>query len=248
MENVWTERTAIITGGAAGLGLATAQRLQQKGVRVALFDARQDALSQARQKLGQDVLTNAVDVTSEADVAAAVDQVFAVWGRIDILINSAGITGQTNLKTHEIEMADFARVMAVNVHGIMHTFKAVAPHMLARNFGRVLNVASVAGKDGNAGMASYSASKAAVIGLTKSQGKEYAQTGLSINAIAPAVVRTEIVAALPPEQIDYMTAKIPMGRCGTVQEFAALAEYIVSAENSFTTGFCFDLTGGRSVY
>ena len=238
MNNNWAERTAIITGGAAGLGLATAQRLQQKGVRVALFDARQDALSKARQQLGEEVLTHVVDVTNESDVAMAVDQVFAVWGRIDILINSAGITGQTN----------FARVMAVNVHGIMHTFKAVAPHMLAREFGRVLNVASVAGKDGNAGMASYSASKAAVIGLTKSQGKEYAQTGISINAIAPAVVRTEIVAALPPQQVDYMTAKIPMGRCGTVEEFATLAEYVVSAENSFTTGFCFDLTGGRSVY
>ena len=248
MNNNWAERTAIITGGAAGLGLATAQRLQQKGVRVALFDARQDALSKARQQLGEEVLTHVVDVTNESDVAMAVDQVFAVWGRIDILINSAGITGQTNLKTHEIDMADFARVMAVNVHGIMHTFKAVAPHMLAREFGRVLNVASVAGKDGNAGMASYSASKAAVIGLTKSQGKEYAQTGISINAIAPAVVRTEIVAALPPQQVDYMTAKIPMGRCGTVEEFATLAEYVVSAENSFTTGFCFDLTGGRSVY
>jgi len=248
MENVWTERTAILTGGAAGLGLATAQRLMNRGVRVALFDARDDALARARSHLGDGVLTQGVDVTDEAAVAAAVNRVFETWGRIDILINSAGITGQTNLKTHEIDMVDFARVMAVNVHGIMHTFKAVAPHMLARGFGRVLNVASVAGKEGNAGMASYSASKAAVIGLTKSQGKEYAQSGISINAIAPAVVRTEIVAAMPPAQVDYMTAKIPMGRCGTVEEFATLAEYVVSAENSFTTGFCFDLTGGRSVY
>lgn len=248
MENVWTERTAILTGGAAGLGLATAQRLMNRGVRVALFDARDDALARARSQLGDGVLTQGVDVTDEAAVAAAVNRVFETWGRIDILINSAGITGQTNLKTHEIDMVDFARVMAVNVHGIMHTFKAVAPHMLARGFGRVLNVASVAGKEGNAGMASYSASKAAVIGLTKSQGKEYAQSGISINAIAPAVVRTEIVAAMPPAQVDYMTAKIPMGRCGTVEEFATLAEYVVSAENSFTTGFCFDLTGGRSVY
>jgi 2-dehydro-3-deoxy-L-rhamnonate dehydrogenase (NAD+) len=248
MKNNWSERTAIITGGAAGLGLATAHRLMSRGVRVALFDARQEALAKARAALPEGVLTQAVDVVSESDVSDAVGRVVTEFGRIDILINSAGITGQTNLKTHEIEMADFARVMAVNVHGIMHTFKAVAPYMLAADYGRVLNVASVAGKDGNAGMASYSASKAAVIGLTKSQGKEYAQSGLTINAIAPAVVRTEIVAALPAEQVEYMTAKIPMGRCGTVEEFAALAEYVVSAENSFTTGFCFDLTGGRSVY
>ena len=144
------------------------------------------------------------------------------WGHVDILINSAGITGLTNLKTHEIPMDDFARVMAVNVHGLMHTFQAVAPHMLKQGYGRVLNVASIAGKDGNAGMASYSASKAAVIGLTKSQGKEYAETGLTINAIAPAVVRTEIVAAMPPEQVDYMTSKIPMKRCGTVEELSLI--------------------------
>lgn len=248
MENLWSERTAIITGGAAGLGLATAQRLLGQGVRVALFDAREDALSQAGGQLSAEVLTEVVDVVDESSVSQAVGRVVDQFGRIDILINSAGITGQTNLKTHEIDMADFARVMAVNVHGIMHTFKAVVPHMLAADYGRVLNVASIAGKEGNAGMASYSASKAAVIGLTKSQGKEYANTGLTINAIAPAVVRTEIVAAMPDEQVDYMTAKIPMGRCGTVEEFAGLAEYVVSAENSFTTGFCFDLTGGRSVY
>lgn len=248
MENQWSERTAIITGGAAGLGLATARRLMERGVRVALFDARADALARAREQLPAAVLTETVDVTSESDVAAAVARVADQFNRIDILINSAGITGQTNLKTHEIDMADFARVMAVNVHGIMHTFKAVAPHMLAAHYGRVLNVASVAGKDGNAGMASYSASKAAVIGLTKSQGKDYARTGLTINAVAPAVVRTEIVAAMPEEQVNYMTSRIPMGRCGTVEEFAGLAEYVVSAQNSFTTGFCFDLTGGRSVY
>ena len=248
MENNWSQRVAIITGGAAGLGLATAQRLATAGVKVALFDARSEALDKAKPQLPGEVSTHEVDVTDAASVGAAVAAVVQAWGHVDILINSAGITGQTNIKTHEIPMDDFSRVMAVNVHGLVHTFQAVAPAMLERGYGRVLNVASIAGKDGNAGMASYSASKAAVIGLTKSQGKEYAQSGLTINAIAPAVVRTEIVAAMPPEQVKYMTTKTPMGRCGTVEEFATLAMFIVSAENSFTTGFCYDLTGGRSVY
>lgn len=248
MANNWNQRVAIITGGAAGLGFATAQRLAAAGVKVALFDARAEALAQATPKITGEVSTHQVDVTDATSVAGALSAVVQAWGHVDILINSAGITGQTNIKTHEIPMDDFSRVMAVNVHGLMHTFQAVAPSMLERGYGRVLNVASIAGKDGNAGMASYSASKAAVIGLTKSQGKEYAESGLTVNAIAPAVVRTEIVAAMPPEQVKYMTTKIPMARCGTVEEFATLAMFIVSAENSFTTGFCYDLTGGRSVY
>ncbi|GAB5560697.1 MAG: SDR family NAD(P)-dependent oxidoreductase [Synoicihabitans sp.] len=248
MSNAWSERVAIITGGAAGLGLATAQRLAADGVRVALFDARADALNQAKHQLGKNAQGCLLDVTDERAAQSAVDQVISQWGRVDILINSAGITGLTSIKTHEVPMEDFSRVMAVNVHGPMHLFKAVAPSMLAANYGRVLNVASIAGKDGNAGMASYSASKAAVIGLTKSQGKEYADTGITINAIAPAVVRTEIVAAMPDDQVEYMTARIPMGRCGTVEEFASLAQFVVSADNSFTTGFCYDLTGGRAVY
>ena len=248
MENNWDTRVAIITGGAAGLGLATAERLTAAGVKVAVFDARADALQKAASKLTGNASFHQVDVTNAESVSAGVTAVVESWGHVDIMINSAGITGLTNLKTHEIPMDDFARVMAVNVHGLMHTFQAVAPHMLKQGYGRVLNVASIAGKDGNAGMASYSASKAAVIGLTKSQGKEYAETGLTINVIAPAVVRTEIVAAMPPEQVDYMTSKIPMKRCGTVEEFATLAVFIISAENGFTTGFCYDLTGGRAVY
>ena len=248
MKNQWDQRVAIITGGAAGLGLETAKRLIAAGVTVSIFDARQEAIDRALPELGPTASGHRVDVTDAASVDAAVAAVVGRTGRVDILINSAGITGQTNIKTHEISMADFSRVMAVNVHGPLQLFKAVAPTMLKQGYGRVLNVASIAGKDGNAGMASYSASKAAVIGLTKSQGKEYAETGILINAVAPAVVRTEIVAAMPDEQVAYMTAKIPMQRCGTVEEFATLAMFIVSAENSFTTGFCYDLTGGRSVY
>ncbi len=248
MENEWSDRVAVITGGAAGLGLATARRLAAHGVKLALFDARPEVLEKAMTEFGGAAIGECIDVTNTDDVNRAVDVVVQKFGHVDILINSAGITGQTGINSHEVDSADFDRVMAVNVKGCFNTFKAVAPHMLGAGYGRVLNVASVAGKEGNAGMAAYSASKAAVIGLTKVQGKEYATTGITVNAIAPAVVRTEIVAALPQKQVDYMTAKIPMQRTGTVEEFAALAMFVVSAENSFTTGFTYDLTGGRSVY
>jgi 3-oxoacyl-[acyl-carrier protein] reductase len=177
-----------------------------------------------------------------------IDQAAAETGRLDILINCAGITGKTNLKSHEVDPADFDRVMKVNVNGCLNTFQAVVPHMLKRNYGRVLHFASISGKEGNAGMLAYSTSKAAVIGMTKVQGKEYAQTGITVNALAPAVIFTEMVAALPPEQVKYMTGKIPMGRCGTKDEIVALVEFIVSPENSFTTAFTYDMTGGRATY
>lgn len=244
----WTDHVAIITGGADGLGFAIAERLVHKGARVALFDFNEEALQKAQRKLGEPTLVAKVDVADRTAVGLAVEAVAEAFGRIDILINCAGITGRTNIRSHEVDLEDFNRVMRVNVNGCLNTFQAVAPHMLRQKYGRVLHFASISGKEGNAGMLAYSTSKAAVIGMTKVQGKEYADTGLIVNAIAPAVIFTDMVAQMPPEQVKYMTDKIPMKRCGTKDEVAALCEFIVSPEASFTTGFTFDLSGGRATY
>jgi 2-dehydro-3-deoxy-L-rhamnonate dehydrogenase (NAD+) len=244
----WENQVAIITGGADGLGFALAKRLTQLGVTVVALDRNPDLIARAQKELGETARGLVTDVTDPAAVKKSVDAVVAEFGRIDILVNSAGMTGQTNIKSHEVSLEDFDRVFALNVRACLITFQAVAPHMLERDYGRVLHIASIAGKDGNAGMLAYSSSKAAVIGMTKVQGKEYAETGIRVNALAPAVVRTAMVEALPPEQVKYMTDKIPMKRCGTMEEFAETAAFIVSPGNGFTTGFTFDLSGGRAVY
>lgn len=168
--------------------------------------------------------------------------------RIDILVQSAGVVGRTNILTHRVPPSDFDHVMNVNVKGIFNGCHAALPYMLRQNYGRIVNIASIAGKEGNAGMLAYSTSKAAVIGLTKTIGKEYALDGITCNAIAPAVVKTKMVEDMPEEQVRYMTQKIPMQRCGLIEEIAALVAFVASEEASFTTGFCFDATGGRAVY
>ena len=190
----------------------------------------------------------AADVSDDATITPALDAAERAFGQIHGLVNCAGITGRTNIRAHEVDMADFDAVYRINLRGAMVLSKAVLPRMLKHNYGRLLHVASIAGKDGNAGMAAYSSTKAGLIGLVKSLGKDYAETGVTINALAPAVIRTPMVEALPEATIKYMTDKIPMKRCGTLDEVAAMAAFIVSPENSFTTGFTFDLTGGRATY
>lgn len=248
MNQRFQDQVAIITGGADGLGFALAQRLANEGAFVAVFDFVAEKLQRTQAALGSSGATFKVDVTDPVAVRAAVAQLVAKKGRVDILVNCAGFTGKTGIKSHEVTLEDFDRVMNVNVRGPFILFQAVIGEMLARNYGRVLHIASVAGKEGNAGMLAYSASKAALIAMAKVQGKEYATTGVTVNALAPATIRTAMVAALPEAQVKYMTDKIPMQRCGTPEEFAAMAAFIVSPENSFTTGFTFDLTGGRATY
>lgn len=239
-------QTAIITGAASGLGLAIAKSLSAKGANLALIDKNIMPLAKLENKLPGALYE--MDVTKENEVRQAIEKIGNDYGRIDVLINSAGITGVANIKSHETLTDNVRHVFEVNFMGSYYTSKYTLPWMMKNKYGRILHIASIAGKEGNAGMLAYSASKAAVIGMAKVQGKEYAETGITINALAPAVIKTDMVAAMPAEQVEYMTAKIPMKRCGTLEEATNLVLYIVSPLNSFTTGFTFDLSGGRATY
>jgi 2-dehydro-3-deoxy-L-rhamnonate dehydrogenase (NAD+) len=248
MSDGFQGQVGIVTGAASGLGLAIAKRLCAEGVQVAMIDLNQEGLEAAQTEVGQNAVVFRVDLADEAQVAAAINQIGERFGRIDILVNSAGVTGQTNIKSHEVDTRDLRFVFEVNYFASFFTARAVLPWMLKRNYGRILHIASVAGKEGNAGMLAYSASKAAVIGMTKVQGKEFAETGITVNALAPAVIQTPMVEAMPEAQVKYMTDKIPMKRCGSLEEVAHMAAFIVAPGTAFTTGFTFDMTGGRATY
>lgn len=242
----WTQQNALVTGGASGIGLAVAKKLHGLGVKVVICDSDASKLEPARKSVGENIETLHLDVADTPAVEAAIGALIKKIGTIDILINSAGTTGVTNLKSHEADPANVELVFRINFFGSFNTARAVIPAMLQQGYGRILHIASIAGKEGNAGMMAYSASKAAVIGMAKVQGKELAETGITVNALAPAVIRTPMVAAMPPAQVTYMTDKIPMKRCGTLEEAADMVAFIVSPEASFTTGFTFDLSGGRA--
>lgn len=242
------KQVAIITGAASGLGLAIARRLSEQGVTLALLDKNEEALLNVQTSLPNSTEVYSIDITDEQQVKTTVQSIYERFGAVHILINSAGIVGETNVKSHMAATKNIKDVMDVNYIGSFLTSKYCLPLMLQQDYGRILHIASIAGKEGNAGMLAYSASKAAVIAMAKVQGKEYAETGVTINALAPAVIRTAMVAEMPREQVRYMTDKIPMKRCGTLDELAHMAIFIVSKENSFSTGFTFDLSGGRATY
>ena len=246
--NEFSGQVALVTGAASGIGLVVAHKLLAEGAQVALLDFNEKGLQQEFESYSNRALLIGIDITDETRVQEVIEQALAHFGKIDILVNCVGITGITNLKSHEVSSENLHKVFEVNFMSCFYTSKAVLPSMMAQKYGRILHIASIAGKEGNAGMLAYSASKAAVIGLTKVQGKEYAEYGITVNALAPAVIQTPLVDAMPEVQVKYMTDKIPMKRCGTLDEAANLVAYIVSSKNSFTTGFTFDLSGGRATY
>lgn len=238
---------AIITGGAAGIGLAAAKRLAAEGARVSLWDMDEAALAKAKGEIGAETHIAAIDVTAADAVMAAAEASAAALGRVDILVASAGISGP-NVPTWEYPLEAWRRVIDINLHGVFHCCRAVVPLMRAAGYGRIVNIASIAGKEGNPNAAAYSASKAAVIGLTKSLGKELADTDIRVNCITPAAVRTAIFAQMSEQHINYMLSKIPLGRFGEVDEIASLIAWLASREASFSTGAVFDISGGRATY
>ena len=240
-------RIAVVTGGAQGIGRAVTERFLASGAKIAIWDHDKALSGKTASALGADVLSVACDVTDIASVLAARDATVKHFGRVDILVNNAGITNRP-ANTWELTLEEWRRVFAVNVDGPFNCCGAVVPGMIAQNYGRIVNIASVAGKEGNPSASAYSASKAAVIGLTKSLGKELASHDISVNAIAPAAAKTAIFDQMTPQFIAFMLAKIPRGRFVAVEEIAALVAFASSSDCSFTTGQVLDISGGRATY
>jgi 2-dehydro-3-deoxy-L-rhamnonate dehydrogenase (NAD+) len=240
-------RVAVVTGGAQGFGKAITERFLKSGARVAIWDHDIALAQQTAKALGDKVAAIACDVADPAAVAKARDASLKSLGRIDILINNAGIAG-ANAKVWETDVEEWRKVMRVNLDGPFICSRAVVPAMIAQNYGRIVNIASIAGKEGNPNAAHYSASKAGVIALTKSLGKELAGYDIAVNAVTPAAAKTAIFDQITQEHIDFMLSKIPRNRFVTVDEVAALVAWIASQDNSFTTGAVFDISGGRATY
>lgn len=240
-------QVAVVTGGAQGIGFAVAQRLIASGAKVSLWDLDPALLDKAVAALGRSASAIQVSIIDYPAVAAATAKVESDLGSLDILVNSAGIAGP-NYTLDEFPLDEWRRVVEVNLNGTFYVNRAVVPGMKARNYGRIVNISSVAGKEGNPTLSAYSAAKAGVIGLTKSLGKELAKHNIAVNAVSPATAKTRILDELKPEFIDYMLSRIPRGRFLEVDEAAAMIAWLVSRENSFTTASVFDLSGGRTTY
>ena len=242
-------KNGIVTGGARGIGFAISTRLLQSGARVCLWDRDADALKEAQQKLSAlgSVSTQTVDLTNPDAVSAAAAATKAEFGSIELLVNNAGIAG-VNAKLWEYTPEQWRAVIDTNLNAVFYVCRAVVPLLLEKQYGRIVNIASIAGKEGNPNASHYSAAKAGVICLTKSLGKELAQHGILVNCITPAVIQTDILKQVAQSHIDYMLSKIPMGRFGKVDEAAALVAWLCSDDCSFTTGGVFDLSGGRATY
>lgn len=238
---------AVITGAATGIGEAIATRLATAGATVCILDIDSAEAAAAAARIGRGTVSLVLDITDAGTVKSAVDGMAAEGKAIDILVNNAGLAGKAAPIWKQSD-TDWHKVMAVNLHGPFYLCRAVIPHMRSRGYGRIVNVASIAGKEGNPNMTAYSASKAALIGLTKSMAKEVADEGICINAVSPAVIRTKILDQLTPEQVDYMVRRIPMKRIGQPEEVAAVVHFLASSDCSFVTGQCYDVSGGRSTY